>query len=373
MSTPTRKTASDNQWPFIRYAEKEQKWMVDSRTKDGGSRRFFGTKIEAQTFAQQCRVARENSGTSIFGNADLARYGKTVGDAIAFYLAYLRQQEKSVSVSAAVAELIEMKRAAKKSARYCKDLGLRLGRFCKTHGERSVASISGKELDAWLAGLALAPGTQNTFRRDLRTLFSFCTKRDYCATDPAKRTERAADLDKPPGILTPPQCSALLTAAGNDVLPYIAIGLFAGLRAAELEKLDWQEVNLQTGFIEVTAAKSKTKKRRLVPISENLAAWIRPLAATAGPVAPVGLRKRFDAVKERAGLADWPQNALRHSYGSYRLAATADAARVSLEMGNSPQMVFAHYRELVTPDTAATYWTLAPTAAANVVPIGKAA
>ena len=33
-------------------------------------------------------------------------------------------------------------------------------------------------------------------------------------------------------------------------------------------------------------------------------------------VVPVGLRKRFDAVKEKAGLKDWPQNAMRHSFGS---------------------------------------------------------
>ena len=117
-------------------------------------------------------------------------------------------------------------------------MGLRLGRFGKTHGERSVASITGKELDEWLAGLA---------------------------------------------------------------------------------------------------------------------------------VAPMGLRKRFDAVKARAGLTAWPQNAMRHSFGSYRLAACADAARVSLEMGNSPAMVFAHYRELVKPKDAAKYWNLHPSHAKNVV------
>ena len=98
-----------------------------------------------------------------------------------------------------------------------------------------------------------------------------------------------------------------------------------------------------------------------------LAAWIRPVAALAGPVAPMGLRKRFDAVKARAGLTDWPQNAMRHSFGSYRLAACADAARVSLEMGNSPAMVFAHYRELVKPAAAAKYWSIRPALAANVV------
>ncbi len=81
----------------------------------------------------------------------------------------------------------------------------------------------------------------------------------------------------------------------------------------------------------------------------------------------LGLRKRFNAVKARAGLTAWPQNAMRHSFGSYRLAAGADAARVSFEMGNSPAMVFAHYRELVKPKAAAKHWNILPTHAKNVV------
>ena len=357
-----------------------QFWQVIAPKVGGGrSRRTFKDRAEAQGFFDLCKVQLSNHGTAALSipekvrveavecAAQLLPFGKTLRDATAFYLAHLRQRETSLPVASAAAELIEMKRAAHKSARYVKDLGLRLGRFIKTHGERSVASITGKELDEWLAGLAVAPGTRNTFRRDIRTLFSFCAKRGYCLTNEAKGTERAEDVDKPPGILTPAQCSALLGACGDDVLPYVAISLFAGLRAAEMEKLDWAEVDFESGHIEVTAVKSKTKRRRLVPISENLAAWIRPVAALAGPVAPIGLRKRFDAVKARAGLTAWPQNAMRHSFGSYRLAACADAARVSLEMGNSPAMVFAHYRELVKPKDAAKYWSIHPAHAKNVV------
>lgn len=355
-------------------------WQVTVPKLGGGrERRTFKDRVEAQTFLDISKVQRENFGNAALSISEalrvqaieceqqLSAFGKTIRDATKFYLAHLRQQETSLPVESAVAELIEMKRAAHKSGRYVKDLGLRLGRFNKTHGKRSVASITGKELDGWLAGLAVAPGTRNTFRRDIRTLFSFCAKRGYCPSNEAKGTERAEDVDKPPGILAPTQCSALLAACGDDVLPYVAISLFAGLRAAELEKLDWAEVDLESGHIEVTAMKSKTKRRRLVPVSDNLAAWIRPLAALAGPVAPVGLRKRFDAVKARAGLKEWPQNAMRHSFGSYRLAACADAARVSLEMGNSPAMVFAHYRELVKPADAARYWNIRPESAANVL------
>jgi hypothetical protein len=40
---------------------------------------------------------------------------------------------------------------------------------------------------------------------------------------------------------------------------------------------------------------------------------------------------------------------LRRSFISYRLAAIQNTAQVALEAGNSPQMIFRHYRELVLP------------------------
>jgi hypothetical protein len=48
----------------------------------------------------------------------------------------------------------------------------------------------------------------------------------------------------------------------------------------------------------------------------------------------------------------WKKNALRHSFISYRVAAIQNVAQVALEAGNSPQIVFAHYRELVRPAEA---------------------
>lgn len=372
MKTSPRQSSKPQQWPYIRWSEAEKKWKVDARTKDGGSRRFFETKTEAETFAQQCRIARENSGTSMFGNAELAKYGKTVAHAIDFYLKHLRAQESSVTIEAALKELLELRKAAGRNAEYLRGMSIRLGRFARDNSGALIASIDATKLDNWLAALPHAPATRNTFRRDLVTLFSFCEKRGYCEGNPAMKTDLVSDIDKPAGILTPAQAAALLGATDDSTLPYCAIGLFAGLRRSELQKLDWSEVDLDGGHIEVTSAKAKTKKRRLIPISENLAAWIRPLAKTAGPVTPPGLRKRLEAVRARAGLKEWPQNALRHSFGSYRLAEIADAARVSLEMGNSQAMVFAHYRELVKPAAASAFWKLAPVKSGKIVGMNAA-
>jgi hypothetical protein len=56
----------------------------------------------------------------------------------------------------------------------------------------------------------------------------------------------------------------------------------------------------------------------------------------------------------------WKHNALRHSFCSYRLAAIKNAAQVALEAGNSPQMIFKHYRQLVTEAEANQWFAIRP-------------
>jgi integrase len=68
-------------------------------------------------------------------------------------------------------------------------------------------------------------------------------------------------------------------------------------------------------------------------------------------------------VRKAAELARWPNNGLRHSFASYRLAAIHDAPRVASELGHtSPTMLYNVYRELVLPEEAERYWTIAPAA-----------
>jgi hypothetical protein len=56
----------------------------------------------------------------------------------------------------------------------------------------------------------------------------------------------------------------------------------------------------------------------------------------------------------------WKHNALRHSYISYRVAAAKNVAEVALEAGNSPDMIFQHYRELVTGKAAKEWFGITP-------------
>ncbi len=64
-------------------------------------------------------------------------------------------------------------------------------------------------------------------------------------------------------------------------------------------------------------------------------------------------------VSARSGVK-WKRNALRHSFGSYRLEQTKNAGQVALEMGNSAKIVMDHYHEIVDAKTAREYWSIKP-------------
>src|SRR5262249_11307989 len=63
-------------------------------------------------------------------------------------------------------------------------------------------------------------------------------------------------------------------ATGQGLLPLLVLGGFAGLRTAEVMRQNWSDINLERGWIRVTAAKGNTAQKRLVPISENLRQWL---------------------------------------------------------------------------------------------------
>jgi len=312
--------------------------------------------------------------------------GSTLAEAVAYFAARHPANAPKVLVADAVKALVEDRRAAKCSPQYVTRLETELARFAADFSCQLSAVLPPKVAD-WLRELRGVNGkpvgnrTRRNFFGHIRTLFQFALSRRWVSRDlseeisalPQPKLEAAEEV----GIFTPAEIRTLLENASDETLPTLAVGAFAGLRTAELCRLEWQDIRLAERVIVVGAAKAKTASRRVVPVSENLAAWLLPVAKREGLLAgglnDKVLSKRWDRLADSVGL-QWRHNALRHSFCSYRLALTSDTAKVSFEAGNSPGMVHRHYRALVTEAQGREWFNVFPAKQqADVIPITAAA
>ncbi len=294
--------------------------------------------------------------------------GSTLTDAVEFYFKHAKPDGGKRTVNEVIAELAAKRAAAGRNPDYLRVAGVVFGTFAKTFGELHIHTIMSKDIEAWLdSNRHWKPVTRLNYQRNLSVLWNFAVKHYYAAQNPLLRLERPTLDNKPPGILTVEQAKTLLQRAVDDkndtVKAFVSLGLFAGLRVAEIERLYWSEIDFDGRLIEVTAAKAKTRQRRHVAMSDNLHAWLQTIADRHGPVIKAQVRiDRF--AEDHAGIKDWPKNALRHSFASYHLAQHKDAAKTALEMGhNNQKLLFTNYRELVKPAQAAYYWQIFPSPA----------
>jgi integrase len=344
-------------------------------------------------------MALANTGLSVQAACThVAEWVKTVGnvqvvqDAISYYRQHHKQLVK-MGLYDAVEEYLKVKEARGLAQRSVDDLSSRLDRFCQYHVNLNVDVITGSVIQDWLDNLDVAPQTYVNFRRVLYGFFRFAMKRNWIQDNPVVDVElvkvKAGDIQ----IFTPEQMVRLLKACREkypDYLAAMAIGAFAGVRSNEILRLEWSDIDRKQRHIVIAASRSKTASRRLAPITDNLDAWLE----VAEHIARKGTRvwnwpahwfyRRQEEVagatevKEADGLkavapVKWMNNALRHSFASYRYSALQDAGKVAAEMGNSAQMLFKHYREMVTPKQAVAWFGIMPQAPANVVSLARAA
>ena len=336
---------------------------------------------------------------------------------------YVKRHPSRISpipVLEVVNEMLKLKRGDGLSEAYLRHLRYDLKKFAGAfHG--NIGTVAGPDIDKWLRGLGVSPRTRNNLRTSIQTLFAFAKSQRYLPKDhdEIEGVTRAKDGAGEIEIFTPREMAEILVQADDLIIPFLSLGAFAGIRHAEIQRLDWNDIQFDAGIIEIRAAKAKTASRRTLPILDNLRAWLLPHRKEAGPVcvylnmaseieslvraingarravwaktngvgaeqlqqaetqarqamakakAEHGRPKHRGAVSpgaETAKIEGWPafawkHNALRHSFISYRVADIQNVAQVALEAGNSPQMIFKHYRELVRPTAAKEWFAMTP-------------
>ena len=291
-----------------------------------------------------------------------------------------KEVASSCTLRAAIDEFTLHKLSANggKTSRHLQDLFGVMKRLVESiDGKTPITEINKDGLHEWLFDLEVGWKRRKDVRSYLVELWKWAWHEGY--VHPENGLTAADRLPKIKSqatngvrVLSPEEMRFILLNINPRWLPWCVLAGFSGLRSEEIrtqlqykEALDWSNVDLKRKIIDLPATISKVRKRRIVPITNTLATWIKHInPPSSGPVCSSSPTKRETGRIGR--LLDkhfdreegWPQNALRHSYGSYRAALTRDLPSLSLEMGNSVAIVQRHYHEAQTVEQANAYFSL---------------
>lgn len=367
---------------FSDLGEAKRKAEETATRLESGDREALGMKgTEAQSYGLATRTLKPLGVPIHVAAGEYAEAAKWLGgasiiEAAKFFAKHHAAKTVTKTVPEVYADFMEAQKMDGASVRYVQDCRSRLGRFAEAF-KCNIGSVLAADMEAWMRTLKVSARTRNNFRTALITFFHFASARSFLPKEQpteADHITRAKDRGGEIQIFKKEALEKLLAAADAKLLPYIAIRAFAGIRDAEMKRLDWTAVRWEHGDIEVGAKHAKTAARRLIPMSANLIEWLAPYRGRTGRLSGYANAERLTrALADKIGVA-WVHNGLRHSFASYRVAESQDVAKTALEMGNSPAKIFSNYRALVTPAEARQWFAIVPPKTAqNIVPMGRRA
>ncbi len=243
---------------------------------------------------------------------------KRTGDlaSLAAAVRFYKAKHKAItpkSVAEVVAELLALKKSRGASERYLEELKFRLDKFPAAF-QCSIGSVTTAAVQAWLDGQKLSTQSYNNNRRVVHLLCAFAASRCYAHDNPVAEVDKVKISNGDCEVFTPDEAAKLLASTPEDFLPCLALGLFAGIRSAELERLKWQDIDLKQRHIVVGKSAAKTASRRIVPVRDNLALWLAPYAGRQGSVCP-STRSRHSSTSALAdGRSGTPPSSARASW-----------------------------------------------------------
>lgn len=197
----------------------------------------------------------------------------------------------------------------------------------------------------------------------LRMLFNLAIKWDYIKENPTKGvTKLKVDDATPPRFLTHNECSRFLEACSSYMYPIYFTLLNTGMRKAELENLQWSDVDFDRRKILIRHKEGwhpKTGERE-IPISSALHNVLNDLKESNKGALDTDyifnvknsgrlhnmLRNELIKIAQKAGIENLTKiHALRHTFASHLVMNGVDLPTVKNLMGHSDiqtTMIYAH-------------------------------
>jgi integrase len=164
----------------------------------------------------------------------------------------------------------------------------------------------------------------------------------------------------------------LFRAVDPEVIPFLTLNFFCGIRRAVIERLNWSELSIAKKRVIVPRYKGKNQKRYPVTLSDNAIEWLKPKEQARGSfLAPSRAfqsegkpskrrtRELILAAAKRAGI-ELSDNGGRHTFISMHVAYNESIDRTALEADTSPAIIKSNYLHIVSKEDAAKFWAIKP-------------
>ncbi len=256
-------------------------------------------------------------------------------------IASLREAERTVSFGQAVRASLEARKHRRPSTLAdLRSFTGRMMRYVKWESTplRSITVNQCREMISNAFGHS--PHVQRKAQAILHSIFAYGRRQGWCDTNPAEGVERPPLHEQRIEILTPHQIKSLLRACEapefSDMSAPVKLMLWCGIRPGEVQRLRWKDIDPQEGVVYVDPSHSKTGGARAVPLrgAAKLLSIQPPGQMEEATIAPHNWARLWRRVRLRAGLTNWQQDALRHTFASLHLKCFHNPPQLQEEMGH---------------------------------------
>lgn len=230
--------------------------------------------------------------------------------------------------------------------------------------ETPLTELTAARISAWQdaqltatcprTGRPYAPASVNRPLAALRTLLTLAHER-WGWLSAVPRIELAKEPEGRVRYLEADEEARLLAAAREsknpELVPAIIVSMETGLRRGELLGLNWADVDMTRGLIRLDGRRTKSGKRREVPMRQEVYAALSNLPGEReGRVFKTrSLRTAFERAVNRAGIQDFHWHDLRHHFASWFVMRGGTLQALKEVLGHADLKMTLRYAHL-SPD-----------------------
>ncbi len=319
--------------------------------------------LEAQDVQRLGRELIERAYRPGLSGLDLLNHCR---DIIALGKQFYNESERSVNFREAVDVSLRERRARR--PRTIEELRLITARMLRSPiADKKLRHICTAECLSLLNSLFTTPHQFVKGRAILHSIFTCGIKHGWCTTNPVDAILRPELHEREVQALPWEQLLSLLRTAQKPqhsaCMPALGIMLWAGVRPAEVMRLDWSDLDWEEQVISLRARHSKTGGCRHVTMHRVLLDWLTRSGSpppSSGGICPADWCHRWCRLRQEAGILHWQQDTLRHTFASYHLKRWHDLERLQEEMGHrSSRLLRTRYLSMkgITRSHASLFWS----------------